>query len=184
MIATAHPSDDDAKAQHESAIHFLYGEEQAINPQYDTLGEKKSRRRVAIGGHLFRLRPVIKRLGLNWTAYLDSGVLPFSRRTAYDYIDECYLQTHGEGYDFAKLAKMRTNEIRTEAHQLRGTLHDDRIADRLKAQREAHTRQLAALVIRSLDDADLYDAGQLICDGWVPAIFEEHMLDAVTRPVE
>jgi hypothetical protein len=185
MIAFAHLDEFEARKRYlETAIRALHGVEETINPRHDTLGIKKSKIRVRKGGHLVRLRRVIKRMRGSWTEYLDSGVLPFSRRSGYDYIDEWYLYIHGEGYDFAKLAKMRTKEIQDKAHELRGTLHDDRIADRLAAERQANSQQLAALIISQLDNEDLYEAGQLICDGWVPAIFEEVMLDAVTRPDE
>jgi hypothetical protein len=183
MIALAHIPALEAKAHLEASIHALFGEEQTLTALHDTTGVKKSKRRVWIGGNLFQLRRTIKeRLRQKWTTYLNSGVLPFEYHTAYDYIDEWWLYYHGgDEYNFEKFSKMRTSEIRREAHQLRGTLHSDQIGDRLQAEREANTTQLVRVIVNHLSPADLIDTGDLIARGWVPATFEELMLDAVPR---
>jgi hypothetical protein len=182
LIALAHLTEAEAVAHLEAAILALYGEEMSISPQHDRLGIKRSKRRVWQGGNLVALRPIIKRMRIKWTAYLNSDIFPYGYHTAYDYIDEWWLYTYGgEEFTFEKLSKMRTSEIRQKAHELRGTLHSDQLADRLQSEREANTTQFADLIISRLSPEDLIEAGDLIARGWVPATFEELMLDAVPR---
>jgi hypothetical protein len=182
VIALAHLTDAEAVAHLEAAILALYGEEMSISPQQDRLGVKRSKRRVWQGSNLFTLRPIIKRMRIKWTAYLNSGIFPYGYHTAYDHIDEWWLYTYGgEEYSFEKLSKMRTSEIRQKAHELRGTLHSDQVGDQLQAEREANTIKLARLIISRLSAEDLIETGDLIARGWVWATFEDWMLDAVPR---
>ena len=188
MIALAHLSPEDAKAHLETGICALFGEEVILRDRNQTTKVKKLRRRIWIGGNLVQLKHTVKdRLGILWLRYLhnaiDTGILPFDNyHTAYNYVDEWWLYTHGgDEYSFENISNLTNAERYRTAHHLRGSLHSDQQADQLRAEREDNTVTLTRLIISRLTDEDLITAGDLISRGWVPTEFEERMLDAVPR---
>jgi hypothetical protein len=173
---------NDRQVQLEAEIRVLYGELEHDEPNYRRRRVDRVAKRIVIGERLIELRDTIIRRG-KWTDYLDSGVLPFSRRTAYDYIDAAILHRKA-GVRFATIAKMRTAEIRYEAHLLQGSLHNTANAEKRQNEIDARTWTAAGLMVGRLDNADRRRIVALKDQGINDALLWEIMRGSVRRRAE
>jgi hypothetical protein len=166
------------KAQLEYELREIHADIEALEGHIARKSVEAVEKRVQAGVRLIELDPrgggIIPRG--EWVRYLDSGVLPFKRRTAYDYIDTAYL--HQNRFEFAMIANLRVREIRREAHRLRDTLHNARSAERRQTEIDDRTRQLAELINSRWDRHERRQSAALITAGVDAALLLEYLLAA------